>query len=317
MVILWILAVILPSRNGRFEVLEDLTPATLTRRAMDFANAALEGNKPGKEHLVALHAGAAVEFMAKATLSASNPVLLLELGNTKQDSLLHLAGVRKSDQLRTVGLTAAIERVKVVHTEIKIDKTEFAALVSARDGATHLGQRDGDVHAILVTFARLIDQMLRVLDQPRHDFWSVHLELVDSLITERMDRVKTDVLRRIAIARQRFEELHSGRELELLETVNRTVIGAEAPDAETVQCPACRQKAVLQGEYEIDVEGDEDGAHDFIVFYANGLRCLLCGLSLVNVDQVAAAGIETVQAISPDREDYQDMYEYLTYPDDD
>jgi hypothetical protein len=152
----------------------------------------------------AMHAGIAIEHLAKCYLCTVDPVLIAARG-CDLDTLLHLAG--KSDLakaplhlIQTIGGLEACQRAKRLVPEFRFNDAD-AVLFAIRNSVGHLGVTH-NTRQVIHIMVRLADLLLAAIHCRRQWFWSDDLAIVDTLRDEALSeqlailRVKYEAARR-------------------------------------------------------------------------------------------------------------------------
>ena len=213
----------------RRHMINSLTPDSFYESAREFAQDALQAHHQRKYRHVALHAGTALEHLAKACLAKRSPGLLTELRSGKFDSLLWLLeipGAKPPAQLRTVGLREALERVKAWVTS-DASRTDLDTMVGMRDGTVHAAQSDEVEERLLVAFVQQADALLADLGRSPLEFWQVQIEVVEALLADATDKVRHHVEVRAAAAVAAYNQQYGeGTPEGVLEAVQKFAAGA-------------------------------------------------------------------------------------------
>jgi DNA-binding Lrp family transcriptional regulator len=303
------------------------TPDSFHDGAREFAQTALEAHHARKYRRVAIDAGTALEYLAKACLAARSPALLMELKSEANfPHLLELLGISEGlgisggkarRRLRTVSLRGALERAKTLVTSRASDE-DLRALIDMRDGSIHAAQSDEVEERLLVAFVQQADAFLADLGFPRPLFWDAQLAVVDALLADASDKVAHRVEVKLAEARANFQRQYGTAHAEVLDLVRRLATPQRFDEFEfpgPVDCPACASLGVASGFFDIewDEERDEDRVPmhgGTLLFFADGLRCRVCGLELGSAAELAATGMEPPwEEGHVDRSEYDSEYE--------
>lgn len=204
---------------------------------------------------VYLHAGASVELGIKAALCKISPVLLMETGKRDDHrALLRFAGLepiqaptKGGREIFTLGFDAAIARFKMLHGErsLGVTKAELDQLKAARDVTAHAGDvrgaEDGTLLAVLVTLCKVHNALAVHLETLPAEFWGEHLSLVEKVMREGDDNVKSQVEALIAAAERRFHRDTANLDDE---TISQVLMQREdrfepADGESRRKCPAC------------------------------------------------------------------------------
>ncbi|MGW3956674.1 hypothetical protein ACWEKM_38540 [Streptomyces sp. NPDC004752] len=90
-----------------------LTFESFLEGAKKAAHKAMDDHGRGEYDEFALHAGVAIERLAKAVLVSKNPVYIVEMRGSAE-MLFHLGGHRTASKVRTIGAVEAISRVRTL-----------------------------------------------------------------------------------------------------------------------------------------------------------------------------------------------------------
>ncbi|MER6206322.1 hypothetical protein [Streptomyces sp. NPDC001642] len=242
----------------------------------------------------ALHAGLAVEKLAKSVLVAKNPVFIAEPRN--EDMLLHFGGHLTVDEekVRTVGAKDAIARLRrigVLRADAQLD-----LLIALRTGAAHAAPNSTLAKGMVSPLARTIETLLTDLGKPMDDFWERWTQAVTAAVNEQEDQVFRDIQLRITQARHAFEDQFKNlppgsKELVLtgpqprpsswIEFVEVKAGGGPVFDASGGDCPSCGGPSILTFE---PIETTATNTH----YRANGFTCSMCSFRVVGQDDMAA-----------------------------
>ena len=141
---------------------------------------------------------------------------------------------------------------------------------------------------------------------PPADFWGEYENLIRITIDETAAEIAGLVAEKLAQAQSAFRRIYDalGEEQKeaLTALVSREIDREELKDDTFVcECPACSSSALLCGENVVDYDVEYDhrertiiGGSPFIEFQASTLKCPTCGLWLAGIDELLAAGIESV-----------------------
>ncbi|OIJ68467.1 hypothetical protein [Streptomyces mangrovisoli] len=265
------------------------------------AQKAMEDHGRGEFDEFALHAGVAVERLAKAVLVMRNPLYLVEMRNGNADLLLYFGGDLELDaaKVRTVGAKEALGRLRrmgVLQPDAQLD-----LLIELRNGTAHTSVGD-QARTLLPTLAETTTILLTALGTRFEVFWGRWSRAVVTAVDTQLDEIRRDVEIRIDQARHLFED----RFKDLPEGTMAHVRTASEPDVAspepvvaamwldelptggfyfhlaTVDCPACKGPATARIL--------PSPAHN-IPGTADMLHCGLCHLNLTGQDEVKACGI--------------------------
>jgi hypothetical protein len=248
----------------------------------------------------ALHAGVAIERLAKAVLVGRNPLYLVEMRNGNADLLLYFGGDLELDtnKVRTVGAGEALRRLR--RMGILPPDPQLDLLIELRNGTAHttIGNQ---AKVLLPTLTETIAVLLLDVGTNFHAFWGRWSSAVLLAIDKKRDEIQRDVEIRIDQAKHVFEDRFKG----LSEDVKAQVLAAFEPHGPrfdlglkarwldelpvggdyfhlaTVDCPACEGPATVRF---LPSENDTvRGSMDI-------LYCDLCNLHLIGQDEVKASG---------------------------
>ncbi|MEU6651266.1 hypothetical protein ABZ904_17935 [Streptomyces sp. NPDC046900] len=247
----------------------------------------------------ALHAGVAVERLAKAALVRMSPAYLVEMRNNNTDMLLHFGGALElpSDKVRTIGAKDALARLRKL--QILPADSQLDTLIDMRNGVAHASGGAG-AKFLIATFGRAVEQILEHLDESSERFWGEWIPAVRMGLNERESEVSREVHLRIRQARHRFDERFVG----LPEGARDLVVGAPQrgqgmqigpmalPDGgeitimvASVKCPACGGL----GSVMLSPATQSDTG---VTLVPDAYRCDICRLELDSAEEIRASGIE-------------------------
>lgn len=244
----------------------------------------------------ALHAGVAVEKLAKAVLVTKNPVYIAEIRNNSADMVLHLGGHLPMDEakIRTVGASEAIKRLQKINV-LKLDP-QLDLLIEMRNGAAHASPDSTLAKGMIAPLARSVETLLADLGRPLVEFWERWTKAVESAVNEQEDQVFRDVQLRIAQARYAFDDRFAGLPAEVRESAlkvpqprNEALAGEmlkisnndmvlETPGGD---CPACGSQGIL-------IFSAVTLTDAGMQFAANGFACYMCSFRVNGPDEMAA-----------------------------
>lgn len=244
----------------------------------------------------ALHAGVAVEKLAKAALAAKNPIYITEIRNA--DTMLYLGGHLQMDEdkVRTVGAKDAIVLLRKIGTLPQKDD-QLDLLIAMRNGAAHATPDSAQAKGMISPLARTIETLLGDLGKPLDAFWERWTKAVKDAVNEQEDQVFRDVQLRLIQARHAFEDRFVGLPAEVKEGAlkapqprqqewfaNPMEIrkgGEIVLKASGGGCPACGGQGILTFE---PVGRTDTG----VTFTANGFGCYLCNFEANGPEEMAA-----------------------------
>ncbi|MFD7858577.1 hypothetical protein ACFV6B_30495 [Streptomyces microflavus] len=260
---------------------------------------AMDDHGRGEYDEFALHAGVAIERLAKAALVRRNPAYLIEFRNGNPDMLLYLCGdlEMEIDQVRTVGAKDAIKRLR--RLSVLGPDSQLDLLIEIRNGAAHTSTGD-KAKSHLPTLAVHIGALLQDLGLSELAFWGRWTSAVGVAVDKKRSEIQRDVEIRIKQARHLFEDRFVG----LPDGIKETILakpsdgpmlgpmtmknGNETLFVLTVApCPACTANASLS----LTPLGKSRGGGVNLV--PDGLQCHLCGLELHSAEEINASGVDT------------------------
>src|ERR1700693_115358 len=178
--------------------------AQLSGSSSHFARSALQGFPSGEYATFALHAGTAVEQLAKALLARRHPALIAA---HDFDSLLHACGDSDFAQrtvMRTITVAESLRRAARFVPPLGNLLPQLEVLAEARNGVAHLGHA-GQAEDLRLPFLKASELLRDALDLPRQDFWGEFEPLVDAALEESVKEAKVRAANAIAAARVEFE----------------------------------------------------------------------------------------------------------------
>jgi hypothetical protein len=269
------------------------TRARAAVRAADFSYIVTDAGTTIQWLDAAIHAGSAIEILAKYYLSKVSPVLILDNAKLKDSDYLHAVGHSelvppdpkfRALNLRTRGPRECLALIGMMtgNTTIGLDCADAA--LAARNAAIHLGLVDrAELQAALINFAQVISELLSVCGIASNDFWTPDTrKLVSALEAEQT--FYDDLDKKFADARQKIvgKTITPATDAELAE------IGSEDRGLtiwnthwKKVPCPVCSAAATLSGGERIST--DQTGEEVFrtsVLAVPEELMCDVCELTL-------------------------------------
>jgi hypothetical protein len=275
---------------------EDLRKSLLDTARHHAQIALRDFTKDGNEMAIsALHAGIAVEHMAKGYLSSLHPVLLAEKG-CDMDTLLHLVGkgeLAKSAPytIKTIGGIEACRRARNFCPEFRFSEQADGLIFSVRNSVGHLGL-GADIRKAIRIMVRLVEPLLDAVDYNRARFWGNRLSTVDMLQDENIDELQAILQMKYDAARDFLEASFSG--LEPVEQATVKAIMAKSSHSSSdydkpYLCPVCGAQGWLICSREYGVIDDEIVFNEPIA-YPFHFECRVCNLDLEDAE-IEAAGM--------------------------
>ncbi|MFD8072145.1 hypothetical protein ACFV3E_05780 [Streptomyces sp. NPDC059718] len=254
----------------------------------------------------ALHAGVAVERLAKAALVRINPLYLVEMRNNNTDMLLHFGGGLElpSDKVRTIGARDALSRLRKL--QILPADSQLDTLIDMRNGVAHASGGEG-AKFLLPTFARAVQQILGHLGESPEHFWHHWTSAVRMGLDERESQVTREIHLRISQAQHRFDRRFEG----LPQGARDLVVGAPRPGqgmeigpmplgdgseitilVASVKCPACGGLASV-------MVSPTSQSNTGVALVPTAYRCDICRLELDNYEEIKASGLDMDGVLVP------------------
>lgn len=297
--------------------------------AEKFAQSSLRARLDDDSMVYLLHAATSLELLAKAYLASLAGSLIAA---NHFDSLLHCSGLSahaktRSSRMKTITMTEALQRVGHVEPAFDNQRPSLQLLAEVRNGVVHAGLLEPEEEdAVLIPYLRACDFLIEHLpDADREQVWGEFLSTVDARLSESTEQTELLITDAVAAARLTFEQRYSSMEATVREAVLAGIEGSydvtkyeQAP----IDCPACGQRALTSGHYEVDWEVDWDvegshgeayivGAYPVVTYWPGYLHCRVCDLELDGEDQLKAAGVEKSWPIED--ADPSDFYEEEDY----
>lgn len=256
------------------------------------AHKAMDDHGRGEYDEFALHAGVAIERLAKAVLVSKNPIYIVEMRGSSE-MLFHLGGHRTASKVRTIGAVEAISRLRVLGI-LSADR-QLDLLIDLRNGVAHSTGGD-EAKFLLATLATTVEALQNDLGGPLELFWGRWINTARIAVDHQRDRTEREVQVRIRQARHRFEDRFAGLPKDVLEQAQAPMeerrrgwfpagihkeTGQPGPLMGWLPCPACASNALA-----ILESMDELGGVATDVF-----QCTLCGLMLEGPEEFKAAQI--------------------------
>lgn len=272
---------------------DDDLVAHLVRASSAHAVRALElevDTAPEAPMFAAIHAGSAIELLAKAILARRNPLLLTVGQKHEMKHADAILGRVNAHDARTLDAALAKNVCGAFQGAVLAN---IDTLLRHRNSAAHMGlMARADLAEALNAMRAAAEQGIAHLDVSRDRYWRNYAAAVAGALDERGTEVERAARSLIATHRAKLESVGlSHDEIRLRERrpgsfFNRSEV--EAPH----QCPACKHEARLGWSIDVDVEYEGPGEYTtshFVV--SDGLWCPVCGLSL-DAEQCEAMGID-------------------------
>jgi hypothetical protein len=278
---------------------------TLRQTGTDLAVSAVDSFLEDRWAVFALHAGTAVELLAKARLARRHPSLIVKDGHFK--SLLAAIGHTDlaAQHVRTIGALQACERVAAMDGQFASILPSIGPILDLRNGTAHLGAVDkNQAEALLPDFLRAIELLVEDPD----GFWGERSAWVIERVNEAIEAQRAMAIDAIEAARSRWtrriDDLGEGAIRALVDNVVRglpVIRESEKTDLSVEACPVCTTPVIVYGTTEVEwepdvsVEGGEayiSGGSPGFTFYPSHLLCSACGLELQGLEAMLVAGLE-------------------------
>ncbi|MEU6635699.1 hypothetical protein [Streptomyces rochei] len=251
----------------------------------------------------ALHAGVAVEKLAKATLVKMNPLYIAS------GKVTVVAG-QKQFTTHTITMSEALKRL----AQVGIGKItpSLQTLIELRNGTIHASGDDAAKDQI-PTLATTIAAMLKHLGISVGDFWGRWTSAVNVAVDKQRNEIQRDIEIRIKQARHLFEDRFKG----LPQGVKERAISSELHvstaafdyvveiDGKVLPssimtpggpCPSCTADTTL-------LFSMVDRTADQTQYAPHGITCHVCGLALHGFDEMAALR----EILGPSNEVYEQL----------
>ena len=258
--------------------------ASLREAAEIFAKEVMTDFEEERWRHLPLHAGAAAEFLGKAALARTSPLLLADgPGNVGQTLVkLSKSSGADDDSVRTVGLGEAVRRLSVLEPDVVIVEKDHKMLTAARNAAVHLGAGTSQALPLLLAFVRVCNALLPATGTNPRAFWG--RSRTAAAIAQRAranERADTEI--RLALAKAR-----AGDKSESSLRSARADVASHAPlrdNEEHHACPVCECTARFVGTH--DWQGG-----DVLLFTPAEVRCEGCMLKLASTAALKLAGAQ-------------------------
>ncbi|NED15804.1 hypothetical protein [Streptomyces sp. SID9124] len=274
-----------------------LSHESLQYGAQKFANTAMDAHAREDDEVFLLHAGVSVERLAKSALARTSPFLLLEMKG-KEDSLLHIAGVKQALKVRTVGASQAISRLRTIGILPDRD-ADLDELIELRNGIAHLDASADESFDGLSVFVKTTNCLLSHLGVDRSRYWGSWFAITEITESEALQRAEREVAREIERARHRLRQRLDGVPEDAVSIIYKDASAAregmgtfglnmqcglysfQSPK----ECPACHCRGRLVINLPLIGTGPAEGFPD------RWFYCPLCAFSARGDDELEACGI--------------------------
>ncbi|MFD3438824.1 hypothetical protein ACFWU3_15125 [Streptomyces sp. NPDC058685] len=275
---------------------EALTYDSLFLGARKFAHSAMAANAESDLEIFLLHAGVSIERLAKAALSNQSPFLLMEMKG-KEDTLFHLAGVRETQKIRTIGAAHALSRLRAMKILPERDP-DLDELIELRNGVAHLNADTDSTVEGIATFARTTNTLLAHLQVEHEDYWATWHGTVDIALSEHLERLEREMAGRIESARYRLSKRLEGLPEAAVDIIygnahkdeDGSLYGVRVMCGDFIIrvpyiCPACR----CDGPIYLSLPQKQNEPQ---TAPALGFFCPLCDFSANGTEELRAIGVE-------------------------
>lgn len=263
-----------------------------------------------------VHAGAALELIAKALLAEIDRCLLpdrvhhalLDAVAAERDGLAPGPVPAKN----TVGGVLAVELVARLVPGCRTAEQRAKAVLSARNAAIHVAMAPTpqDLAKYVSDMEDFVDPVATYLRGSSHDYWGFYFDEVNRARAAREEAMLARARAAVAEARTRYDHAIAPLPTDLRERVLeelRTRASIVGEEMDEIDCPACGELATTAWEWDIDGEvGDLGETINYLYLGLLGMGCPVCGLRL-DADEMAALGLEPeAPQPTPDDEYYRE-----------
>ncbi|WP_328673152.1 hypothetical protein [Streptomyces sp. NBC_00328] len=282
---------------------DSLSFESLFQGAEKAAHKAMDDHGRGEYDEFALHAGVAIERLAKAVLVKMNPLYIAS-------GKVQFGGPQKAAKIYTITVSEALTRLQSLNI-LKVSD-QLRLLIEQRNGTVH-ASGDDESKSQIPTLATTIAAMLKHLNIPIDTFWGRWTSAINVAVNKQRSEIERDVQIRIRQARHRFDDRFKGLPQELKEraiSLEPHVITAAFDhfveiDSKTFPssimtpgppCPSCTAETTL-------LFGMVDRSADQTQYAPDGITCHACRLSLDGFDEMAALR----DSLGPSNEAYEQL----------
>ncbi|MEV5472953.1 hypothetical protein AB0L66_11425 [Streptomyces sp. NPDC052207] len=264
---------------------DSLSFESLFEGAKRAASKAMNDHAHGEYDEFALHAGVAIERLAKAALVKMNPLYVA-------GGKLHIPSPDKV-KIYTISALEALARLQSFGVG-KVDN-DLKLLIELRNGTVHTAGGD-EAKTHIPTLAKAITAILEHLGISEHDFWDRWTSAINMAVNEQRTEIERLVEIRIRQARHVFEDRFKGLPPGAKERAMATPNPALSDWIEAVEiraggvpifktsggdCPACGGRGILTFE---PTEQTATNTH----YSADGFACSMCTFAVVGPEEMAA-----------------------------
>jgi hypothetical protein len=273
-----------------------------------FAQIAMQNYLDGDMAMFFVHAGTALEQLAKTYLASLEPTLIADARSF--DSLLHASGKGRHarsprNRMKTITVSVALERCGQILPAIANLKNDLLPLLDARNGSIHVGDvDDAEKTRMLIPYLRASEQLLGEGGHDEKDYWGEYGDVVDARVAEQTEATAARVLEALTAARLRFDSKYGHLEEDIRRAVLQAITDGYAPEKyyqQFIECPACATECLDSGSIEVGWEPDYDvvdgeavlttSPNAVVTFYPGQLECRACELFLDGEEELDAAEV--------------------------
>ncbi|TWS24167.1 hypothetical protein FK268_11175 [Tsukamurella sputi] len=286
---------------GYEEFGNEALPAHLLKVSVHHAHSAItkaSSKEPNTWLEAAIHAGGAVELLAKYHLSSVNPILLVEMRNAKDYGILHVLGEhvgppgdpQKRRNVKTRGPEDCLTLVALMSGR-KLPQGDLTKVLDARNSAVHMGLVDGpELQGAVAAMVRVVDALIEIAGIPRSNYWGSQIALIDQIASretlQKALKQKIDAASRIAQSLapedpdQVREDLSRNSEDGSLFDLEEYPEGTSYWYAQ--KCPVCKRAGTVFCSRWITAPEEDFEGDSFVQEHAHGVayRCGSCHLEL-------------------------------------
>ncbi|WP_406431560.1 hypothetical protein OHA59_36680 [Streptomyces sp. NBC_01589] len=277
---------------------DSLSFESFYKGAKKAAYKAMDDHARGEYDEFALHAGVAIERLAKAVLYKLNP-LYIASGKVN-------FGTNKQVRVHTITAMESLSRLSSLNI-LKVD-ADLKLLIELRNGTVHASAGD-EAKIYIPTLAKAVGAMLKHLDVSMHAFWDRWTSAVNMAVNKQKSQIERDVELRIKQARHLFNDRFKGlpqeaknRALEPIKAPHGFVLfppmvtisfidGAKISLVRGVVCPACSGQAGMNFQA---VPSPDTGT---LATIPDSFSCDWCQLRLYGAEQIEVSGLNVQQAL--------------------
>ncbi|MET8114042.1 hypothetical protein [Streptomyces prasinus] len=267
---------------------DSLSFESFFKSAKKAAHRAMDDHARREYDEFALHAGVAIEHLAKAILVKMNPLYIAS-------GKVQVATEQKKFTIYTITMSEALKRL----AQLGIGKVtqSLQSLIEMRNGTLH-ASGDDEAKNQIPTLATTIAAMLKHLGIPIEDFWGRWTSAINVAVDKQRNEIQRNVEIRIKQARHLFDDRFKGLSREVKErAISSELHVSTAPFDHLVEidgktfpssimtpggpCPSCTTQTTI-------LFGMVDRSADHTQYAPDGITCHVCGLSLNGFDEMTA-----------------------------